>query len=468
MRLYLALLLATALSAGAEPIVVTVDPASPGAEISPDFAGLSYESSSLLPDSDGRYFFSPANRPLIRLFHTLGIKSLRIGGNTADRRSVAVPIKADIDSLFAFARDADVKVLYTLRLNEGETKAITPGPSKAGSKETFFPYDPIADDVTAEYIQDRYGANLSCFIIGNEPDHYCPNFPAYKADWERIANTISATVPNARFCGPSTTAARVSWAGDFATQVGREPRIAFVSQHNYAAGSGRTTNIPAARQRLLSPNIEHAYEKFYDAFVPSVLKAGQHYRLEECNSLSNGGARDVSDALASALWGVDYMFWWASHGASGLNFHTDPHSMRYSAFLMDRKGYDVHPLGYALKAFDIAGHGHLVSAILNSNTNNVRAYAVLGNDGALYVTLVNREYGSTARPLDISLNAGTQVTHAQIMLLTAPNDNIRATRGLTLGGESIKDDGAWQGTWSPLKSPAFRLPPASVAIVKLK
>src|ERR1700744_5632251 len=124
MRFHLALLLAAALSAGAESTVVTIDPKSPGAEISPDFIGLSYEMSTVLPDRDGRYFFRADNKPLIQLFHTLGVKSLRVGANTADRESVRVPGKPDIDSLFAFAKAADVKVLYTLRLNEGETKAI--------------------------------------------------------------------------------------------------------------------------------------------------------------------------------------------------------------------------------------------------------------------------------------------------------------------------------------------------------
>ena len=70
---------------------------------------MSYETATLLPDSAGKYFFSPDNKPLIQIFRALGVKSLRIGGNTADRKSVPVPGKQDIDSLFAFAKAADVK-----------------------------------------------------------------------------------------------------------------------------------------------------------------------------------------------------------------------------------------------------------------------------------------------------------------------------------------------------------------------
>ncbi len=250
--------------------------------------------------------------------------------------------------------------------------------------------------------------------------------------------------------------------------MGSEKRIAFVSQHNYAAGSGRTTNIAAARERLLSPNIERAYERFHDEFVPSVLKSGQHYRLEECNSLSNGGAPGVSDALASALWGVDYLYWWASHGASGLNFHTGPRSMKYAVFVIGGSGgYAVRPLGYALKAFDLACHGHLISAKASHESGNLRTYAVLGDNGALYVTLINREYGSHAHAIEVELNAGKQAAHGQIMYLAAPKNDIAAKSGITLGGASIKEDGTWDGTWSPLSNLGFPLAPATVAIVKL-
>src|SRR5580658_6738856 len=70
----------------AEPTVnITLDPQHPGAAIAPDFSGLSFETSVLLPGEGGVHYFRPDNLPLINLFHTLGIKNLRIGGNTGDR-----------------------------------------------------------------------------------------------------------------------------------------------------------------------------------------------------------------------------------------------------------------------------------------------------------------------------------------------------------------------------------------------
>jgi hypothetical protein len=476
MKSPIAILLAVSILAGAtraEPVVVTVDPNAAGPEISPDFVGVSYEMSALLPDRDGRYFFSADNKPLIQTFRALGIKSLRVGGNTADRPSVKVPAQADIDSLFAFARAADVKVLYTLRLNEGETKPVAPGPSKAGSKETLKPYDPKADARIANYILDHDAANLACFIIGNEPDHYYADFPSYRQAWERFAGEITA--PEARFCGPSTTPGRVAWAADFARELGRGHRVAFVTQHEYPAGSGRNIEIVPAIEKLLSSKMDEVYQKFYDAFAPAVLEAGQHFRLEECNSFSNGGARGVSDALPAALWGVDYMYWWAAHGASGLNFHTSGanSTMRYAVFLSAPDGCDVHPLGYALKAFDLGAHGRLIPAKVSATGLNLKVWAVHGADGALYVTLVNKEHAAGAGALDVTLEAGGPGWSGQAMFLSAASREIEATTGITLGGAAIQHDGSWKGVWTALAEPSagghfvIKLPAASVAVVKL-
>jgi hypothetical protein len=36
------------------------------------------------PATNGAYFFTQANKPLVKMFQTLGIQSLRVGGNTAE------------------------------------------------------------------------------------------------------------------------------------------------------------------------------------------------------------------------------------------------------------------------------------------------------------------------------------------------------------------------------------------------
>src|SRR5215467_3336632 len=68
----------------AEPVEISVETRSPGARISENALGLSYETSLMLPDKDGQRYFRPDNKPLASMFRTLGIKSLRIGGNSVD------------------------------------------------------------------------------------------------------------------------------------------------------------------------------------------------------------------------------------------------------------------------------------------------------------------------------------------------------------------------------------------------
>ncbi|MGD0260906.1 MAG: hypothetical protein ABSD29_13905 [Verrucomicrobiota bacterium] len=72
-------------------VTITLDPKAPGTAVAAEFSGLSFEMEKMLPDQQGAYFFSPTNQPLLTLFKTLGIRSLRLGGNTADRSTVKVP-----------------------------------------------------------------------------------------------------------------------------------------------------------------------------------------------------------------------------------------------------------------------------------------------------------------------------------------------------------------------------------------
>src|SRR6476620_8005260 len=107
----------------AEPVVISVETRSPGARISENALGLSYETSLMLPDKEGKRYFRPDNKPLVTMFKTLGIKSLRIGGNSVDAAEIPVPTVADIEPLFEFAKAAGLKVIYSIRLQDGDPQS---------------------------------------------------------------------------------------------------------------------------------------------------------------------------------------------------------------------------------------------------------------------------------------------------------------------------------------------------------
>jgi Glycosyl hydrolase family 79 C-terminal beta domain len=442
------------------PVTIQIDAKAPGFHVPADFSGLSFEMQAVLPDANGKHIFSPENKPLVNLFRTLGVKILRVGGNTADRPGIAVPDRADADSLFAFAKAADVKVIYTLRLRNGNIKT---------------------DTEIAKYIEQHYQSQLACFAIGNEPDFYFKTYPAYHTGWEEFATAIRAEAPDAKFCGPCT-GGKPDWTRDFAKDFEKSKFIAFVAQHDYPCGNGlRATNAVAGRNKMLSPKLLSGYQSFWHSFAPAVLSDGLPYRLEEANSFYNGGAENVSDTYAASLWGLDFLHWWAAHDASGVNFHTgdkvaagsENRPCWYASFWTTNDGYDVHPMGYAIKAFNLGGHGRILPVTMaNTDGLNLTAYAVRNAENDLFVTVINKEHGADRRAARVTIAPDEKFSHVETISLTAPHDNIATKTGVTLGGASITDDGSWDGKWTSLKtdqsdSCALTVPAATAVIVKL-
>ena len=444
------------------PVAVTLDPSAPGPQIAEDYAGLSYETKREMPGADGKYYFSPDNAPLIKLFQTLGIKNLRIGGNTVDSPKVTIPVQADIDRLFQFAKAADTKVIYSFRLNKGDAQ---------GSSSQ------------AKYIADNYAANLICFSIGNEPDIYVHSWHGYVKEWQPIYDAINAAVPGAKYCGPSLTSNAQPWAHDFAHDYFPGGKILYITQHQYAGGAGGKITDPVhGRDLMLSPEWQTIYQNYYDKFVPALN--GLPYRLEEGNNFYNGGAKDVSDTFASALWGLDYLYWWAAHGSQGINFHNGDEvaagqnlaPCRYASFTSAPDGYFVHPLAYAIKIFNLGSRGKIIPATVKPDASaadlNLASYAVLGADKNLYVTLINKEHGPAARDATVTLTAPPPTgARVDTIALTAPGNDVAAKEGLQLGGTGIKNDGTWTENWTSLAPSSgkiiVKVPASSVLLIRI-
>jgi len=489
------------------PVTINVDTINHGATISRNFIGLSFEVSQLLPNENGVHYFRPDNKPLIDLFHTLGIKSLRIGGNTSDRDVRKLPEQADLDSLFGFAKAADVKVIYCLRLHNG---------------------DPQDDVQTVKYIMDHYADQMDFFTIGQEPSAYPRmtnatrsaegmggefekySYADYAVAWKKFADALmSAAIvaaPDVKFGGPSVHNNGM-WAVKFMENFGRSNHVVIITEHLYPGGAGGKVPTPeigidrmlAAENSEMTNGFPKAYQKLYDSFVPVAISNGLPYRLEEVNNYFNGGATNVSNTFASALWGLDFCYWWAAHNAAGLNFHTGDkvaagnslQASKYTAFFSTTNGFLVRPLGYGIKAFDLGSHGNFLPVtITNSGNLNLSIYAVLGEDRNLYVTIIDKEHGADARDVAATVDVGAiyptgafkaipapLYDKGQVIFLAAPQGDVAATDGVTLGGAKIGNDGAWNGTWTPLETPSIKnlengifsvkVPAATAVIVKL-
>jgi hypothetical protein len=467
------------------PVSVMVGSEAPGAAIPADFIGLSFETSNLLPDQNGKYLFSAENKPLITLFREIGIKSLRIGGGTAELANYPVPGLADIDRLFAFAEAADAKVIYTLRLLNG---------NKANAA------------AVAKYIAEHYQPRLACFSLGNEPDwhayHTYPRhaldpaiyettpgvpgtaYPSYLAQWRDFAATVVNAAPGARFGGPDASSnypasgakdtdyQGESWTARFADDEKGSGIILHAFQHDYVGQSAAGVSARTAIHAMLSRDwVATQYPALYHRVLARAQSDGLSYRMTECNDYT-GGVDGASNAFASALWALDYMHWHAAHQASGVNFHNK--RWIYTCTLQqDSSGtFRVNPKAYGLKAFALGSRGRVESLTLsNPDSINLTAYAVRGA-GEHYVTLINKEHGSGAREAKVTLAAAETATPAEVIFLAAPHGDAAAKTGVTLGGEAIKADRPWLGKWSllPAGRPgqyAVKVPATSAAIVRI-
>jgi hypothetical protein len=430
-----------------------------GYSISPDFCGLSFETAMLHP-VNGNYFFSAEHTDLISLFQSLGVKSLRIGGNSADNPAVRRPSEEELDHLFAFARAAGVHVIYNLRL-KGET-------------------DPAADVQVVKYLMSHYKSQITCFTIGNEPNVYFKQYADYRAQWKKFADAILAEVPDAMFNGPSTTPGKTTWSRDFASDFASWGHLQLVTQHAYPGGNARLVADPAAaRLKVLAPEMDASYQKFYDNFVPAVFANHEQYRLEESNSLFHGGATGVSNSCASALWALDFMHWWASHGAEGINFHTGNHVVDdetqvpggYDISYSTPSGLKVHPMGYALKAFSFCREGRYVpfSLGLGDKPHNITYYAVELEHKTTILTIINKESAKDAAETSITIAAPPSYVLYSEIELRFPNDDIANVTGATLGGAAIAGNGSWNGTWNKLGLPVanFKIAKSSAMIISI-
>lgn len=466
------------------PVVVSIDAQADGSTIPDDFCGLSFESSNLLPDKRGKYLFDGDNADLIALFRTIGIRNLRIGGGTADLPQYRVPGPADIDHLFAFAEAADVKIIYTLRLLNGSLKQ---------------------DAEIARYIQQHDASRLVCFEIGNEPDwhsfHTSPGhardpkivesvpgspgtaFPSFLADWNEFASAITRAAPGAKFTGPDTGSNYPvpgtpdtdfngqSWSLLFARAQKDSGRLLFVAQHDYVGqGAGGVGAATAIASMLSKEWVNKRYPLLFDHALEPVQKEGLSYRMTEANDYT-GGVDGASNAYASALWALDYLHWHAAHHAVGVNFH-NKRWIHTDTIFPDASGkFGFNPKAYAIKAFEIGGHG-IPMPLSSSNTNdvNLTAYAVR-NGRTLFVTLINKEYGPGAKDAAVTIRAQGITGHAVGMALTSPGGDITARTGITLGGTLMNTD-SWNGKWTDLNpcennQTTVQVPAASAVVVKL-
>ncbi|HEY2761585.1 MAG TPA: hypothetical protein VGI75_12600, partial [Pirellulales bacterium] len=194
------------------------------------------------------------------------------------------------------------------------------------------------------------------------------------------------------------------------------------------------------------------------------------YRMTEGNSCYRGGKPGMSDALASALWGGDYMLTLASAGCAGVNLHGGSRNI-LSASLgnhmpgesvakagSDNKGgyytpiageldqgFKARPIFYGMLLANQFAETDSKEVTLTASGIDATAYAGKKDD-ELRVAIFNKDASHDLK-LSVSMPPGTR--QAKIWRLSGPS--LDATNDIMLAGADISTD----FTWAPANVETF-------------
>jgi hypothetical protein len=425
------------------------------------------------------------NQGFFRFMRNLGPGILRLGGNSQDnscwnRAHAPRPEACQADlgpddlRLFSDASGASGwRLIVGLNLKQNAPAwalgEVTDGVARLIPAERVFALEP-----------------------GNEPDLFArtPYRPGtYSArdqvqDFLGYLRAFAADSVARRYAvvGPATCC---GWrnAGDlalFVDGVGRD-RLKWITVHNYSATTcgGRTVSIA----RLLSANLMDGFDREAVPLAAVARERGLPIAMAETNSASCGGMPGVSNAFASALWGLDYAFTLAVDGFVNVDYHISYRPGGGSSYnpvdTYGRPDADgrwhyrnvAEPLYYALYLFARhASGGHLLRTAVETAAN-VRAYAVSEcADCAMSVFVLNKDT-SASGPVRVHPSRG--MGGASLLLLDAPSLGSLAA-DVRYGGRQFDSDGAIAEPRTEPVAPdasgdyTFTLPNAAIAVLTIQ
>jgi hypothetical protein len=371
--------------------------------VSESLYGFSYETAQLL---DPR-FFSADNHALIALFRQLGPHGvLRIGGNTSDF-TLWEPYRPDAP--WPVLRDWRGKPVPPLTLKPESLPPLAAFLRATGWKLIFgvnlkIDLPEMAVEL-ARAVRTAAGDDLLAVQVGNEPNNYFKTYAEYEDSWRRTAHALRQAMPDLPIAGPDT-GANTDWVLNFAREPAAHP--AFLSRHYYRGGAPH-----GSISELLAPD-----KDFYAEVEGIHAQSALPFRLTEANSYYMGGQLGVSNTLAAALWGGDFMLAMASRGVAGINFHggsltavetslghavhpnlsstdvqarRDSVSARYAPIAGNvDEGFSPLPLYYGMLLASRFAGARLMDGALQTDSGNVTAYAAQ-RDRQWLLAIFNKE-----------------------------------------------------------------------------
>ncbi len=450
--------------AAPQSISLRIDPRKVAGVIPSGFMGLGYEISSVARPG----LLSATNTVYVQLVNNLGTSGvIRIGGNTSDYSTYSKDGAPDASPKSTVVNESQIRDLGAFL--EATGWQLIWGINLGGRNMN----NAVEE---AQSVAAAAGRRLLAIEIGNEPDLFAAgeahrakgySYADYLREYRSYKSALRARLPNVPLAGPDV-ARSTDWLTQFAIDEGADLKL--LTHHYYAEGPPQS---PASTMDKLLQTDEKLARILEQCELAS-RRTSVPYRICETNSCFGGGRPGVSDTLASALWGLDFLCTLAVANAAGANLETGVNQLgfvsSYSPIDDNQPGsFTTKPLYYGMLAFAQASRGRRVSVEYDAAGMNIKAYAVRGDDGRLAITLINKE-ARTAASIRIAM-AAAQFSRGRILRLTGPS--LDSKNGIALGGATVAADGKWASSEAEQLrlvdgEGQLSLPAASAAIVILE
>lgn len=344
------------------------------------------------------------------------------------------------------------------------------------------------NEVTAGIAREMKPSEIFALEIGNEPDLFRRGArPASYSPSDHVREFLGyldafrqdSVARRYGIAGPATCCGWLN-ARDLAAFVDGvgSRNLKLVTVHHYSATvcGDRTVTIA----QLLNPALMNRFDQQARTWVAAVHSRGLPIAMAETNSASCGGMPGVSNAFASAVWGLDYMFHLAQDGFRYAYFHFSYRPRGGSSYNpIDTYGSQrrggrwqyrnvAEPLYDAMYLFaKHAAGAHLLPLSISSRAN-IRAYAVSECVGcSINIFLVNKDISAGG---EVRVHVAGAGGHASLLMLRAPSLSSLAPN-VRYGGVQFDSEGhlphPHDSTLQPDSSGdwVFALPNASVALL---
>ncbi|HEY6937726.1 MAG TPA: hypothetical protein VI424_11270 [Terriglobales bacterium] len=440
---------------------ISVETKAPGRQIPQNFVGFSLEVSTagqgLARFAQGGSNAPPRavyalgsssapNQGFLQLMRNLGPGILRLGGNSQDNTCWKPAAAPHADRCQGELTSADFH-LYSEAAKATGWRLIVGLNLKQNSSQWAL------SEVTQGIARELTPQQVLGLEPGNEPDLFGePERPksysiaALIKDFFAYSDTFrnNATASKYPVIGPAICC---RWRnpqdlGAFLDGVGAST-LKLVTVHEYARTVCDGRRVTA--EELLAPEL---MTRFNDAARSWVAAAQQRHlpiALAETNSASCGGMPGVSNAFASTLWGLDWLFSAAEDGFTSVNFHISyrPGGSSYNpvdTYEASSKSYKnvVEPLYYAMYLFAHSASGnHLLPASAQTGAN-VRAYATSAcSNCAVNVVVLNKDSSASGT---VRVHLDRRSGKGKLLLLNAPRLDSLSPE-VTYGGVRFDSDG---------------------------